>query len=38
VEWFDCVTARAKLLSGQVEFLDRLLAAIKTEIPGTQEI
>jgi predicted NUDIX family NTP pyrophosphohydrolase len=38
VEWFDCVTARTKLLSGQVEFLDRLLAAIKTEIPGAQEI
>lgn len=34
VEWFDCPTARVKLVSGQVEFLDRLLAALGTETPG----
>jgi predicted NUDIX family NTP pyrophosphohydrolase len=33
-EWFDCATARAKLVSGQIEFLDRLLAALGTETPG----
>ncbi|MGH4009547.1 MAG: NUDIX domain-containing protein [Pseudonocardiaceae bacterium] len=30
VEWFDCSTARVKLVPGQVEFLDRLLAALGT--------
>jgi predicted NUDIX family NTP pyrophosphohydrolase len=34
VEWFDCLTARVKLVSGQVEFLDRLLAALGTETLG----
>ncbi|MGH3798337.1 MAG: NUDIX domain-containing protein [Pseudonocardiaceae bacterium] len=28
-EWFDCATTRAKLVSGQVVFLDRLLEHVR---------
>jgi predicted NUDIX family NTP pyrophosphohydrolase len=33
-EWFDCATARVKLARGQVEFLDRLLAALCDDEAG----
>ena len=32
-EWFDCATARVKLVRGQVEFVDRLLAALGLDPP-----
>jgi len=30
-EWFDCATARTKLVSGQVAFLDRLLEYLREQ-------
>ncbi|MGH4014862.1 MAG: NUDIX domain-containing protein [Pseudonocardiaceae bacterium] len=30
-EWFDCATARTKLVAGQVAFLDRLLEHLRSQ-------
>jgi predicted NUDIX family NTP pyrophosphohydrolase len=34
-EWFDLTTARAKLVKGQIVFLDRLAALVQPNTPPT---
>lgn len=36
-EWFDCATARVKLVSGQVAFLDRLLEHLRARDVAVRE-